>query len=419
MAGYLIQGGRTLRGKITVHGAKNSVLPILAASLLNRSPEPIRLEGVPDLYDVRAMLSILANLGVQSTSQGSDIVLRTDQADCYHVPEFLMREMRSSIFLLGPLLGRFGKASVCYPGGCAIGKRPIDLHLSGLQALGAIIEEKDGYIHARGKLRGATITLAYPSVGATENLILAAVLARGVTIIQNAAREPEIEDLQNFLNKMGAAVEGAGSHTITIKGVHELGGTSYKVYPDRIAAGTYLIAAAITGGQVTLLDAYPEHLQSLLQLFVQAGLEPKIDGHSITLEGKPLKAVPEVVTGPFPGFPTDLQPPLMTMLALCHGVSRVVEKVFPERFHHVPQLNKIGARISLRGNTATIHGVRRLYGVTVRATDLRAGAALVLAGLAARGETYVSDIKHIERGYENIHLALNSLGARIERVAST
>ncbi|MEW5786090.1 MAG: UDP-N-acetylglucosamine 1-carboxyvinyltransferase, partial [Bacillota bacterium] len=299
MDSYLIQGGYALQGELTVHGAKNSVLPILAAALLNRSQEQIRLEKVPDLFDVRAMLSILTNLGVSVSTDGADVILRTDPADCYHIPEQMMREMRSSIFLMGPLLGRFGKASVCYPGGCAIGERPIDLHLSGLQALGAIIEEKNGYIHARGNLRGAEINLSYPSVGATENLIMAGVLARGETIIHNAAREPEIIDLQNFLNILGARVDGAGSRTVTVKGVTAVSGGCYRVYPDRIAAGTYLIAAAVTGGRITLIDVRPEHLQSLIAILQKAGLPLEISGERVTLHsGGSFKAVKLVETEP-------------------------------------------------------------------------------------------------------------------------
>ncbi len=416
MDGFVIQGGLALEGKVKVHGAKNSILPVLAASLLNRSREPIRLVKVPDLHDVKAMLKILTRLGAVVTADGEDIILRTDQVDCFHIPEQLMREMRSSIFLMGPLLGRLGKASMCYPGGCAIGNRPIDLHLQGLQALGAIIEEKDGFINARGKLKGGEVYLSYPSVGATENLIMAGVLARGKTVIHNAAREPEIIDLQNFLNTIGAQVEGAGSSTVTVTGVPEVGGGCYRVYPDRIVAGTYMIAAVITGGTVTVEEIIPGHLEAVTGLLLEAGISVESGDNWITVHGGPARAVSRVEIYPYPGIPTDLQPPLMTMLSLARGKSLVVENVFPRRFRHVAGLNKMGARISLQGNRALIQGVTRLRGAAVEATDLRAGAALVLAGLAARGETVVYGRQYIERGYENLDLVLNSLGARVEPV---
>lgn len=416
MSKYIVRGGLPLAGKIKVHGAKNSILPVLAASLLNKTGEQIRLEKVPALYDVRAMISILSGLGAQVDRDGEDLLLQTANVDCYHVPDALMREMRSSIFLMGPLLGRLGRARLCYPGGCAIGIRPINLHIEGLRALGAVIEEKDGYIEARGQLRGGEVDLAYPSVGATENLILAAATAQGETIIRNAACEPEIVDLQKFLNILGANIKGAGSPVIKIKGVPGLHGGSFRVFPDRIVAGTYLLAAAITGGSVTVEEVIPEHLQALLRLLRQAGVSVMVAGSSVTVSGGRLKAISRVETKPYPGFPTDLQPPLVACLTLASGSSTMIEHVFKGRFHHVAELRKMGARISVHGHRAVISGVPLLKGAVVRATDLRAGAALVLAALAARGESQILGIKHIERGYDRLPEALRSLGARIFRV---
>ncbi len=415
---YVIRGGRALEGKIAVHGAKNSILPILAASLLNCSGEPIRLKKVPHLHDVWAMLEILSKLGARVAHDGPDILLDTANVKCDQVPEALMREMRSSIFLMGPLLGRLGRVRVCYPGGCAIGERPINLHLEGLQALGAAVEERGSYIEARGRLRGAAITLAYPSVGATENLMLAAVTARGETVIRNAAREPEIIDLQNFLIKMGARVTGAGSPVITIKGGRDLHGGQYRTFPDRIVAGTYLLAAAITRGQVTVEEVVPEHLGALIRVLQKTGADLAAGDTVITVAGGRIKAAPRVDVHPYPGFPTDLQPPLVAYLTLADGTSTVIDHVFKNRFHHVQELRKMGARISLQGHQAVITGVSELKGAAVEAADLRAGAALVLAGLAARGETAVAGIKHIERGYEELPRALGLLGAKIERVAA-
>ncbi len=415
MGEYRVRGGLPLAGRVRIHGAKNSILPVLAASLLNRTDEQIRLKKVPALYDVQAMISILIGLGAQIEKEGEDLLVRTDRIDRYHVPEALMREMRSSIFLMGPLLGRMGRAQLYYPGGCAIGMRPINLHLEGLRALGAVIEERNEYIEARGRLRGGEIDLAYPSVGATENLILAAVNARGNTVIRNAAREPEIIDLQNFLNTLGARVEGAGSPLVRIRGVRELGGGSYSVFPDRIVAGTFLFAAAITGGSVTVENVLPQHLKALLGLLEGAGVRVKISESDVSVTAGRLRAIPRVVTGPYPGFPTDLQAPLLACLTLARGSSTVIEHVFKGRFHHVPELRRMGAQISLRGHRAVIDGVASLKGAAVRAADLRAGAALVLAALAAKGESRIAGVHHIERGYEELPGALRSLGADICR----
>ena len=415
MSSYLVRGGSPLEGKIAVHGAKNSILPVLAASLLNRTGERIRLKKVPALYDVQAMISILTGLGAEVEHEGDDLILQTASVESFHVPEALMREMRSSIFLMGPLLGRLGRARLCYPGGCAIGMRPINLHIEGLRRLGAVIEENDEYIEARGRLRGGEVDLEYPSVGATENIILAAVTARGDTVIRNAACEPEIVDLQNFLNTLGGRVRGAGSPVIKIRGVGSLHGGSYQVFPDRIVAGTFLLAAAITGGRVTVEEVIPHHLGFLLRLLEQVGVAVTVSGKDVTVCAGRMKALPRVETKPYPGFPTDLQPPLVACLTLARGSSTIIEHVFKGRFHHVPELRKMGAQISVRGHRAVISGVEVLKGADVTAADLRAGAALVLAALAAKGESRIRGIHHIERGYERLPEALRSLGAVIFR----
>ncbi len=415
MEGLVIRGGLRLSGRLTVQGAKNSILPILAASLLNRSSQCIWLQRVPDLYDVRNMLAILSSLGAEVSFVENEVCLRTEAVDQYHVPDHLMREMRSGIFLLGPLLGRLGKVRVCYPGGCAIGPRPINLHLKGLQALGAQVEEQNGYITLIGRLRGARVGLDYPSVGATENLMLAAVMAEGETVLYNAAREPEIIDLQNFLNTTGASVSGAGSSTIVIKGVKELTGGSHRVFSDRIVAGTFLMAAAITGGELLLEDVIPGHLAAVTNLLRQCGAVMDIGENSILIRGKEISAIRLACTSPYPGFPTDLQAPLTTLMSLARGSSLIVEKVFKERFRHIPELQKMGARIAQKNGHVVITGVPWLSGAQVEATDLRAGAALVLAGLAARGETVIGGARYIDRGYDNLPQVLSLLGAAVER----
>ncbi|HHW74046.1 MAG TPA: UDP-N-acetylglucosamine 1-carboxyvinyltransferase [Firmicutes bacterium] len=416
MAKYLVQGGLPLAGTTGVHGAKNSILPVLAGSLLNQSTEEIRLKRVPMLGDVRAMVSILTRLGARVGYDGSDLLINTADLNCYHVPDILMREMRSSIFLMGPLLGRLGRVQICYPGGCAIGDRPINLHLEGLGKLGATVKEKDGYIEARGRLRGGEVGLTYPSVGATENLMLAAVSARGDTVIYNAACEPEIVDLQNFLNTIGANISGAGTPRIRIRGGCDLHGGTYRVFPDRIVTGTLLLAGVITRGSITVTGVIPEHLTALLELLREAGVTVEVNGNAITVEAAgPLKAIPRVVTGPYPGFPTDLQPQFLACLALAQGESNVVERVFESRFHHIPELCKMGAQIELSGPQARLRGVDRFKGAVVRATDLRAGAALVMAALAAAGNSEILEVKHIERGYDQLPETFAALGARITR----
>lgn len=411
----VIEGGKPLSGTIVIQGAKNAALPILAASLLAEGTTTI--DHVPHLLDIDVMLNILRELGCRAEHKGDSVVLNTETAHTSHVPESLMKQMRSSIFLMGPLLSRFGETQVYQPGGCAIGERKIDLHLQGLQALGAEIEERGNQIICRAKkLQGADIHLSFPSVGATENIMMAAVRAEGRTTISNAAREPEIQDLQRFLNAMGAKIMGAGTDTITIDGVQRLMPCRYKVIPDRIVTGTIMVAAAATRGQVTLQNTQPAHLISLIHVLRRAGVQIVIDGDIIKVGSatRP-KAVERIVTSPYPAFPTDLQSQVMVLLALAEGVSVMKETIFEGRLKHVDELSRMGADIRVDLNAAFIRGVPRLYGATVEATDLRAGAALVIAGLAAQGKTVVEQIHHIDRGYEKIETMLSRLGATISR----
>jgi UDP-N-acetylglucosamine 1-carboxyvinyltransferase len=411
----VIEGGRPLSGSIRIHGAKNAALPILAASLLSEGK--VQLSNVPHLLDIEVMLGILNRLGCRAVQQGDKVTIDSDCTNSAHVPEDLMRQMRSSIFLMGPLLAKFGEVCIYQPGGCAIGERKIDLHLRGLEALGAVIEENDHQIWCRAtKLIGNDIHLEYPSVGATENIMMAASLAQGTTVITNAAREPEIQDLQNFLNAMGASIMGAGTDTITIQGVDKLYSCQYEIIPDRIVAGTILIAAAATRGTVTLSHCNPSHLVSLLHVLRRAGVQIRACNDIITVScaSRP-KPIDCIVTLPYPSFPTDLQSQVMVLLSLADGFSVMKETVFEGRFKHVDELVRMGADISVDLNTAFIRGVPRLYGATVEATDLRAGAALVIAGLAAQGRTIVEQIHHIDRGYDQIELMFAHLGGNMRR----
>lgn len=419
MEKLVIEGGAPLAGTIQVHGSKNAALPVLAAAMMVEGIHVI--DNVPNLLDIQVMLQILRELGCKAELKHGRIKLDTSNVHSSHIPERLMRQMRSSIFLMGPLLARFGQVQVYQPGGCAIGERKIDLHLRGLEALGANIRESnDTIICECKKLKGEEIMLDFPSVGATENIMMAAATAEGMTIIHNAAREPEIQDLQNYLNQMGAQIIGAGTSTITIKGVPRLHPCHYAVIPDRIVAGTVMIATAATQGHVVLEGARPQHLISLIHVLRKAGVKIQLEQENIEVQGTGrLKAVDRIVTSPYPAFPTDLQAQIMTILALADGLSTIKETIFEGRFKHVDELNRMGADIRVDMNTAFIRGVRRLYGGTVEATDLRAGAALVIAGLAAKGFTTVEQIHHIDRGYDNIELMFNRLGAKIERLAKT
>lgn len=412
----VIEGGKPLSGTIRIHGAKNAALPILAASVLTE--EAVTIRNVPKLLDIEVMLHILQDLGCKTDHTGDRVTVDSSQLHSSHVPEHLMRQMRSSVFLMGPLLARFGEVEVYQPGGCAIGERKIDLHLRGLQALGAELRETGSRIVCTAKqLVGAEIILDFPSVGATENIMLAAVLAKGRTTIIGAAREPEIQDLQRFLNEMGGQVRGAGTDTITIDGVPSLFGCDFEIIPDRIVTGTVMVAAAATRGSVTLEATHPGHLTSLIHVLRRAGVQIEVDDAimKIGAAARP-RAVDRVVTSPYPAFPTDLQAQLMVLMSLADGVSVVKETVFEGRFKHVEELCRMGANIRLDLNTAFIRGVPKLYGTSVEATDLRAGAALVIAGLAAQSRTVVEHVHHIDRGYDRIESMFASLGADIVRV---
>lgn len=415
MERFFVAGGYPIRGALHIDGAKNAILPILGASLLVNGP--VILHKVPELSDVHTMCNILRSLGVEIIADNKSYILDTSSLHSHAVPDNLMSEMRSSIFLMGALLGCCGAAKVSYPGGCNIGSRPIDLHLMGLRALGAEIEEKHGYIEARAaRLVGTEIFLDFPSVGATENIMLAAVKAQGETVIHNAAKEPEIVDLQKFLNAAGAQVKGAGTDTLIIEGVKSLHQVEHNVVSDRIATGTFMLAAAITAGEIDLIDTNPSHLIPLLFKGKQMGLNIKYGNDFISVKApKRLKQASQIRTSPYPGFPTDLQSPMMVAMTQAYGTGIVIEGIFDGRYNHVNELNKMGANIKVNRRTAVISGKTLLSSTLVKATDLRAGAALILAGLVADGTTIVDDIHHIDRGYSSIEKQLSSLGAHIER----
>lgn len=416
MEKFRIRGGRKLEGSIRVMGAKNSILPVLAAVLL--CEEPVVLFDFPRLVDVDNMLLILRSIGCKVAREGNVLTIDPSNLSSYKIPDKYVREIRSSIVMLGAVLGRMGKAKITYPGGCEIGQRPINLHLQGLRQLGVVINESHGYLECEAtRLKGADIHLDYPSVGATENIMLAAVRAKGRTTIFNPAKEPEIIDLQNFINKMGGKVSGAGTNTIVIEGVERLHGTEYTVIPDRIVAGTYLIGAAITGSDIVVENVILEHIRSIVKKLKEAGCKIKSFNNSLRIQGpEQLLAVEHTKTHPYPGFPTDAQAQLMSMLSIAKGTSIITENIFENRFKHVPELIRMGANIKCEGRTAVIQGVKGLKGAEVNACDLRGGAALVLAGLGAEGETIVENIHHIDRGYEEIEKSLRDIGADIERI---
>ncbi|WP_128895108.1 UDP-N-acetylglucosamine 1-carboxyvinyltransferase [Longirhabdus pacifica] len=419
MEKLIIEGGRKLTGTTTIHGAKNAALPILAASLLVRGKHYIH--NVPHLLDIKVMVNILRELGCRVEHLDETIVLDSEGIHSHHISKTLMQQMRSSIFLMGPLLARMGKVQFYQPGGCAIGQRKIDLHLRGLEALGATVSECDNTIVCTvDKLVGAPIKLDYPSVGATENIMMAAVLAEGTTTIYNAAREPEIEDLQNYLNIMGADITGAGTDTIKIHGIKQLNKQDYTVIPDRIVTGTLMIAAAVTQGNITLKNVNPSHLSALIHVLRRCGSQIEVDGDIIRVSSSlRLKPLEQIVTMPYPAFPTDLQAQIMVLLALSDGTSMLKETVFDGRFKHVEQLVEMGADIKVADKIAYINGVKHLKGSTVYATDLRAGAALIIAALAAKGTTIIHDIHHIDRGYDGIEHYFNQLGAVVKRLSTS
>ncbi len=413
----MINGGVTLSGDVRISGAKNAVLPILAATLLADGPATI--ENVPHLHDVTTTVELLGCMGVMvSIDEKLSVEVDCSTIENYTAPYHLVKTMRSSILVLGPLLARFGEAEVSLPGGCAIGSRPVDLHIKGLQAMGAEIEVSNGYIHAKAnRLKGTRLVMDIVTVTGTENLMMAAALAEGITTIENAAREPEVVDLANFINAMGGKISGAGSDTILIEGVEKLNGTRYRVLPDRIETGTYLVAAAITGGKIKVKDTAPELLDAVIDKLRETGAKIEVGEDWITLdmEGKRPKAV-SIRTAPYPAFPTDMQAQFAALNAIADGTATVVETIFENRFMHVQELKRMGADIEIEGNTAIIRGVEALTSAPVMATDLRASASLIIAGLVASGETEVQRIYHIDRGYENIEEKLSLLGAKIRRV---
>jgi UDP-N-acetylglucosamine 1-carboxyvinyltransferase len=419
MEKFAIQGGVVLNGNIRISGAKNAALPILMSTLLADGVHTIG--NVPHLNDVTTTVSLLGSLGASMTiTEKLDVIIDTTNITSYEAPYDLVKTMRASILVMGSLLGRFGKADVSLPGGCAIGSRPVDLHLKGMEALGAEINLHEGYIQARAPkgLRGAKIFMDKISVGATENILMAATMAKGETLIENAAREPEVQDLANCLISMGAIIEGAGTDVIRVQGVEKLSGANYRVQPDRIETGTYLVAAAITGGRVLLKDTAPELLEAVLVKLEEAGAHiiTGKDWIELDMKGKRPKAV-NLITAPYPGFPTDMQAQFTALNAVAEGTGVIIENIFENRFMHVNEMLRMGADIQVDGNTAIVTGVEQLHSAQVMATDLRASASLVLAGLVAEGRTIVDRIYHIDRGYDCIEEKLHNLGAEVNRVS--
>jgi UDP-N-acetylglucosamine 1-carboxyvinyltransferase len=421
MDSIIVRGGAELHGAIPIAGAKNACLALMPATLL--SEEPLTLTNAPRLSDIRTMTTLLQSLGaeVSTLAGGKVLALSSHGLTSSRADYDIVRKMRASNLVLGPLLAREGQAVVSLPGGCAIGARPMDIHIDALEKLGAQIELKDGYLHAvaPGGLKGARVPLRFASVGATENVLMAATLAKGTTVIENAAREPEIVDLALCLRRMGAQIEGEGTSTITIQGVDRLGGATHAVVTDRIELGTYMLAPAFTGGEIECLGGRLDLVGAFVEKLHAAGLEVTETQRGLKVKrsnGRP-RAV-DVVTEPFPGFPTDLQAQMMAMLCTAEGTSVLEEKIFENRFMHAPELMRMGARIEVQGGTARVTGVERLRGARVMATDLRASVSLILAGLGAEGETMVSRVYHLDRGYEHVEEKLSAVGARIERVAA-
>lgn len=418
MEKLLIQGGVTLNGTIRISGSKNSALPILAATLL--SVEPIKITNLPHLHDITTMIELLGAMGVDLVrDENMDVEVNTGTINSFTAPYELVKTMRASILVLGPLLAHFGEAHVSFPGGCAIGSRPVDLHLRALEAMGAIIDIEDGYIHAKtnGRLKGAHILFDIVTVGGTENTVMAATLAEGTTIIENAAREPEIVDLCHCLIAMGAKIEGIGSATLTIHGVEKLHGAQYRVMPDRIETGTYLVAAAATRGKILVKDTDPHSLEAVLVKLEETGAKIEVgeDWISLDMQGRRPKAV-NIRTAPYPAFPTDMQAQFTAMNTVAEGTSRVVETIFENRMIQAHEMTRMGAKITVEGNTVIIEGIERLKSAPVMASDLRASASLVIAGLVADGATLIDRIYHIDRGYESIEEKFKALGADVRRV---
>jgi len=411
----IVTGGAKLEGKITISGAKNAVLPIIVASLL--SSGKCKIQDVPRLADVDTISEVLEILGAKVSFEGNTLDIDSSNVNNFEAPYEYVRKMRASVLVMGPLLARLGKVKISMPGGCAIGTRPIDLHLKGLEALGAVISMDHGNIEARAeKLKGTKIYLDFPSVGATENIMMAATLAEGTTVIENAAEEPEIVDLANFLNSMGAIVKGAGTNVIRIEGVKALGESTHTVIPDRIEAGSYLVAGAMTGGNLLLENVIVDHLKPVIAKLQECGTEVYEENNCLRVIGKETIKAVDIKTLPYPGFPTDMQAQFLALMTKSTGTSLITETVFENRFMHADELKRMGADIKVEGRSAVVEGTKKLYGCPVKATDLRAGAALIIAALVAEGDTEISGVHHIDRGYENIVEKLRSVGAKIERL---
>lgn len=414
MGKFIVTGGKELQGKVDVSGAKNAILPILAACLL--TPDKIVLEEAPDLLDVQVMSQVLESLGGKIKRCGKRLQVSIKEIENIETPFDLISKMRASIFIMGPMLARMGRVRISHPGGCAIGSRPINWHLKGLESLGAQVRMDHGFLDVTApRLKGARIYLDFPSVGATENIMMAAACAEGVTILENAAQEPEIVDLANFLNEMGGKVRGAGTNIIYIEGVKEFHGTTHFVIPDRIEAGTYILMAAACGGEVLVRNVIPAHLKSLLAKLDEAGVIYREEDDGIRIIGRGCFNAVDIKTQVHPGFPTDLQAPILAMLTRAKGTAVVTETVFENRFMHVDELKRMGADIKIEGRSAIVQGIDTMHGATVVASDLRAGAALILAALTASGTSEIREIHHIERGYENIELKLQGIGAEISK----
>lgn len=415
MEKYVIVGGNRLSGTVRLSGGKNSVLTILPACLLSKGV--CTIHDVPRLSDVFVMKEVLECLGARVDFSGNTMVVDSSQVSSIEVPDRLTRLMRASNLVMGPMLSRFGQAKLAYPGGCSIGSRPMDQHLRGMKTLGAQITEKHGYIEGKAtKLQGGEICLDFPSVGATENIIMAATMARGTTILRNAAREPEIVDLQNFLNSMGTKIKGAGTDVIRVEGVRELGSVEHTIIPDRIEAGTFLTIAAITQSDIYIDNIIPEHLEAVIAKIRETGVEITEEANGLrVISNQHTKGV-DYKTMPFPGFPTDMQAQVMVLMAVSEGTSIITETIFENRFKHVDELRRMGADIRVEGRVCIVKGVKKLSGAYVETSDLRAGSALVIAGLVAEGATVVANIYHIDRGYENFEQKLRGLGAQILRV---
>ena len=415
MAKYIIKGSNKLEGKVKISGSKNAALPIITASILNAGKTT--LYNVPNIHDTQMMFEILKNLGGKVEKKNNKIIIDTSKIKKYEIPEDLMRQMRSSVILAGSLIGKYQKAIFSYPGGCDIGTRPIDLHLKGFEKLGINITKNYGNISCIcDKIVGEKIDLDFPSVGATENIMLASCLGEGTTQINNAAREPEIIDLQNFLNKMGAKIQGAGSNKIQIEGVKKLNDVSYNIMPDRIETGTFLCAAAMSQGNIIIENTNINHITPIISKLEEANCKLKLEKDKIELKApKKLKAL-EIRTMPYPGFPTDMQSIFVSMLTIAKGTSIIVENIFESRYKFTQELIRMGAKITIEGKSAIVKGTRKLYGANVNATDLRGGAALVLAGIVAKGETTIENIEYILRGYENLNKKLENLGVNIKMV---